>query len=146
MRFFRIFCVVVAAVLLFNIPVYAGENTARSSSYIALYDSALVKGTGTELNVWFHVVGTDTMDEIGAREIRVQQRSSPDENWKTVITFRSENYPTMICQNTGYHSTHVTCRVTPGYYYRAIVIIYAAKDNGSGSIADYAEVIYIPPL
>lgn len=145
MRSLKMLCLVMAAVLMLNIPVYADEPAVCSSSYIDAYDSALSRGVGAEFHIWFHVMGTGTMDEIGASEIRVQQSPTGTGDWTTVKIFRKADYPKMVCQNSGYHNTHVTYYGLSGNYYRAIVLLYAKDSTGEGVIIDYAEVLYLSP-
>ena len=142
----KMICIVTALAIAFAVPVHAKEVETRSSAYISAYDSALVAGTGPELHIWFNVLGSGRMDEIGASEIKVQRSPTGTGDWTTVKIFTKADYPQMVCQDTGYHNTHVTYYGLTGHYYRAIVTVYAAKGNGAGYLVDYAEVIYLSPI
>ena len=141
----RMVSVLMVLVITMTVPVYAQENNARSNAYISAYDSALFRGTGAEFHIWFQVIGNQRMDEIGASEIRVQQSPTGTGDWTTVKIFRKADYPQMICENTVAHTSHLTYYGLSGNYYRAIVLVYAAKGNGSGCMIDYAEVLYLSP-
>ena len=144
-RFLKILCAVLAAMIALNVPVFAEEVSPRSSAYIAAYDSALSRGIGGEFHIWFQAMGKNTMDEIGASEIKVQQSPTGTGDWTTVKIFRKTDYPQMVCEDTIYHEAHVTYYGLTGNYYRAIVTIYAKKGNGEGVLFDYAEVLYLSP-
>lgn len=144
-KFLRMISVLMALVIMLTVPVYAQENNTRSNAYISAYDSALFRGIGGEFHIWFRVVGTEIMDEIGALEIKVQQSPTGTGDWTTVKIFRKADYPQMICENTAGHTSHLTYYGISGNYYRAIVTVYAAKGNGTGCMIDYAEVLYLSP-
>ena len=140
-KFKRRICVILVVAMVLAIPVYAEEAQTRSSAYISMYDSYLYKSASNQIQVWFEVGGMGIMDEIGCSEIRVQRSSTGTGNWVTMKTYYPEDYPEMLSENDYSHIDYVTYTGTPGYYYRAIVIIYAKKGSGFGEIIDYAEVL-----
>lgn len=133
-------CVLLAAVLVMAVPARAEATNTRESMYFTAYDSFIQKTSGTTFQVWFDVIGYNTMDKLGTSCIKVQ-RSTDGQNWATVKTYLSSNYPNMICDNTFAHSGCVTYTGSVGYYYRAYVTFYASKDGGVGLRYDYAETI-----
>ena len=141
-NFIKVVCVIMALACLLSMPVYADDGSAYSSAFFAAYDSFLRNPSGTIIRIWFDVMGNGTMDEIGASSI-VLQRSSDGINWTAVKTFLPENYPKMICENTGLACDYVVYSGYSGYYYRAYVEFYAKNSRGTGYIWDYSEVIYL---
>lgn len=130
-RFVRIVCLLLVFASLASITAYAQEQATRASSYLSSYRAYCTKTSSTTVRVTFQVIGTDTMDEIGAKTIKVQY-SSDQVNWTTAKTFNSSSYSSMIDYNTGMHGTELSCTVPSGKYYRAEVTFYASKGNGFG--------------
>ena len=137
-RFARLICLVMVFTLLAAIPAHAAETSARASDYFASYRAYVTKLSSTELGVAFHVVCVSRMDEVGVSRIRVQ-RSSDGTNWTTVHTFNKSAYTNMTDTNTYSHGSTVSCSITPGYYYRAIVDFYAKNSSGSAAHFYYTE-------
>lgn len=140
-KILRSICVFMAIALTMAVPVSAEEVSTRSSSFIAAYSASICKASETQIEVWFEVIGTGMMDEIGAREIKIQRSASGTGNWITVRTFYGVNHSNMICDDTYAHYSYVTYNGTPGYYYRAIVTIYAKNDTGTGATYAYTKVL-----
>lgn len=139
-RLIQYFCVLLAVVLVMAVPARAEAANTRESAYFSAYDSFLWKTSGTTFQVWYDVIGNGTMDKLGVSCIKVQ-RSTDGQNWTTVKTYLSSNYPDMICENTFSHGGYVTYTGSIGYYYRAYVTFYATKGTGTGLRYDYAETI-----
>lgn len=86
---------------------------------------------------WYEVTAVKGMDELGASQIRLQ-RSADGVTWTTVKTYSSNDYSSMICENTGTHGGYATySNVSSGYYCRARVDHYAKLGNGYGTYTDY---------
>ena len=139
-RFSRSICVVLVIGMLLAVPVFAEtetEATPYASSYFISYCAYLYKTTGNTFEVWFEVAARDGMDELGVSEIKVQ-RSADGTNWTTMWTYTPENYPQMICENTGSHGDCVTYYGIAGYDYRAYVTFYAKNSRGFAERYVYA--------
>ena len=130
-RFTRITCLIIVLSFLVAVPIYATEESQRASSYFSSYRAYCYKASSTNLRVYFSVVATSDMDELGTSTIKVQ-RSSDGTNWTTVKTYTKENYPQMIDTDTGSHSSYVSYTAASGYYYRAYVTFYAKNSAGTG--------------
>lgn len=142
-RFTRSVCVILALALLLSAPAYAAsEATSWSSTFFASYDTFLYQTSATQFQIWIDVVARRPMDELGACYIEVQ-RSSDGENWLFIDSYEPEDYPQMICENTGFHADCVTFNGPAGYYYRAYVIIYAKNSTGFGERYLYTETIFL---
>lgn len=141
-KFINAVCILMSLVCFLSVPVYAENGSTYSSVFFCAYDSFLRNPSGTIIQIWFDVAGNGTMDEIGASSI-VLERSSDGIQWTAVKTFLPENYPKMICENTGLACDYVVYSGYYGYYYRAYVELYAKNGRGTGYIWDYSEVIYL---
>ena len=142
-RFIRCVSLIMIAAILLAVPVSAAENgDARASSYFACSSVYLYKTSALTFRAWFDVTGLDIMQEIGARTIKIQ-RSEDGESWIDVKIFSRADYSTMICANTARHASYVTYTGTPGYYYRAYIVLYAKDSNGSGEWYRYTSPIQL---
>ena len=137
----RILCFMMAVVTLFVVPVSAEESSSYSSIFFCSYDSAIY-ATGRTLEIWFDVVSNGTVQEVGVSSI-ILQRSTNRSNWSTVKTFYPDDYPQMICYNTGIAYDYVTYTGSYGYYYRAYVTFYAKSSRGTGNAYQYSETVYL---
>ena len=83
-----------------------------------------------EFEIWFSVMGTDTMDEIGTLSIMVYEVNS-DGSLTWVKTFLHEDNPSMLRYNYFCHCDHVSFQGSSSKTYKAYVCIWAGK-NGNG--------------
>lgn len=131
------FLKLIALALVFSMlaPSFATAATAETiqpyaSSYLTSYNSYIsVVGSG-KIQVRFHAMGTDDMDEIGVLSIKLYE-STDNTNWTRVKTYSYENYSSMLAYDDFYHSSYVSYQGVAGRYYKAYVCIWAGKD-GSG--------------
>ena len=100
----------------------------------------LNKTTALKFQAYFSVAAFNSMDELGASSIKIQQ-SSDGSNWTTVKTYTKAAYPYLIGRDTGIHSAFVTYTGTTGYYYRAQITLYAKQGNGIGELVRYTSRI-----
>ena len=140
----RYISLIVIISIMLVMPVSADISNSRASAYFSSYDSAIDRITNTEFEVWYDVVATGTMDELGVSSIEIQ-RSKTLIAWETVETYYPEDNPQMIYENEFFVYDCVTHTGEPGYFYRAYVTFYARKGTGTGYLYDYAETFYINP-
>lgn len=103
----------------------------QSSMYLGHY-TAYIRTNGSKLTVYYNVVGTTTMDEIGAAKI-VVYKSKDKSSWTSMRTYMYTEYSNLLGTNTIMYGSHVNYSGTTGYYYRAVVTIYASKGDGCDS-------------
>lgn len=137
-QFMKMVCIVLAVSVLLAVPVFAEqEETPWASAYFISYSTYLYRTTGTQFEVWFDVSARNVMTELGVSSILLQE-SSDGENWTTVKTYEPEDYPQMICENTGSHAGCVSYTGLAGRDYRAYVTFYAKNSSGIGKRFVYA--------
>lgn len=102
----------------------------RASSYLSAYNTYICAMGSGRLQIWYEVMGTGDMDEIGTLKIMLYE-SSDNVNWTWKKTFLHESYSSMLASDDFYHSSYVSYNGTAGKYYKAYVCIWAGK-NGSG--------------
>lgn len=137
-NFLKVLCAILVISMVLSVPVFAAEETNPwSSAFFVLYSTYLYRTTGTQFEIWFEVDARDVMQELGVNSILLQE-SSDGENWITVKTYEPEDYPQMICENTGSHAECVSYTGRTGYDYRAYVSFYAKNSSGIGERYVYA--------
>ena len=122
---------VIVIVLCLSTTVSASGVEMRASEYLNRYSAYVYPEGSGEISIWFEVMGTTTMDEIGALSIRLQEKSSTSSTWTYVKSYSHVNYPNLLGYNTGFHSSGVYYSGKVGYSYRAEVTVWAGK-NGDG--------------
>lgn len=140
-RFARYIGVLMVAVLVLTSTAFATENIEPRGSYYFICSSVYLyreNASDRTFEAWFDVTGTHTMKKIGAQLLKIQ-RSSDGENWTTMKTYRMEDYPEMICENTFQHDYCFTYTGTSGYYYRTYVELYAEDSSGTGEWYKYSS-------
>ena len=144
-RFLRCVCLVLAMTLCLSVPAFAAaapEAGTYSSAYFAVTDQYLWRVSDTEVQVWFEVIAMRGMEQLGTSLIKVQ-RSTDQSNWETMQVYTPEDYPQMLCPNTGAHSECVSYTYTSGYYYRAFVTFYATRNGGIGKFSMYTPIMWL---
>ncbi len=122
-------------VLILMTPFSANAAEAETimplaSYYLDAYNTYICDMGSGRIQIWYEVMGTGDMDEIGVLSIKLYE-SSDNQNWTRVKTFSHENYSSMLAEDDWYHCSYVSYQGTAGKYYKAYVCIWAGK-NGSG--------------
>lgn len=101
-----------------------------ASRYLSAFNTYVCAMGNGELQIWFEVMGTGDMDEIGTLSIMLYE-STDDSNWSYVTTFLHEDYDTMLIEDDFYHLDYVPYyNAVKGRYYKAYVCIWAGKNGG----------------
>ena len=131
---YKIFAFVLILSLMLPCPVSAATADTiqpRASYFLSAYSAYVYVTDAGEVQVWFDVMGTGDMDEIGALSI-ILYESSDGVNWTWVEAFLHEDCDTMLFYNDWVVSSHVSY---PGgstaKQYKAYVGVWAGK-NGDG--------------
>lgn len=119
-RFFIVLTLVTVMIIPMCVPAFA-----RASDYLMSYGGSVCK-SGSTVYVNFSVMGTGTMDDIGALSITVYKK---DGTW--VDTFQHNTTSGMIDHNTGFHAGTVSFTGDANTTYKAYVGVYAGKNGGS---------------
>ena len=140
-RFTKCICLLLVCVMMFSTTAFAAEpDDSRASNFFAGSSVYFWNTSGRNYQIWFDVTAVGTMQKLGASEITVQ-RSTDNSNWTTVKTYLMGNYPQMIATNTGVHANYVSFTATSGYYYRAIVYLYAKNSSGEGNMREVTATV-----
>ena len=101
-----------------------------ASKYLTAYNTYICAVGGGDIQIWFEVMGTGDMDELGTLRIMLYE-STDNVNWTWKKTYSHESYDTMLIEDDYWHMDCVTYDGVAGRYYKAYVCIWAGK-NGSG--------------
>lgn len=141
-QFMRLVALVLVLATVMAVPVWASAAEERASQFFMSSNVYLHKETSTTFLACFSVTAMGEMDELGAKSIKIQ-RSADGSDWLTVRTF-SKDYDThLICSNTSSHATYVSYNGSTGYYYRALITLYAKNDEGTGEWHRYTSSILL---
>ena len=110
--------------------VAAEDLQPYASKYLSLYNTYICDMGSGRIQIWYEVMGTGDMDEIGTLSIRLYEVNS-DGSLTWVKTFLHDDYPTMLTTNDYYHCSYVSYQGSSSKTYKAYVCIWAGK-NGSG--------------
>ena len=110
----------------------ATGNVAQpyASKYLSAYNTYICAVGGGDIQIWFEVMGTDDMDELGTLRIMLYE-STDNVNWTWKKTFLHEDTPGMLIEDDFWYMNYVPYDGVTGRYYKAYVCIWAGK-NGSG--------------
>ena len=124
-------CLVIALTVPLSVSAAQSEPIMPLASYyLDAYNTYICDMGNGRLEIWFDVMGTGDMDEIGVLSIKLYE-SSDNTNWTRVKTYSHENYSSMLAYDDWSHISYVSYQGTAGKYYKAYVCIWAGK-NGSG--------------
>lgn len=130
--FLKMVAIILTLFLLMPTHVLAAttENVQPCASYYLTSYSAYVYVTSTgEVQVWFDVMGTGDMDEIGSLAIMLYD-TTDDTNWKLLKTFLHDKNDGMLFYNDYYVSSHVSWTGgSTSKQYKAYVCVWAGKDG-----------------
>lgn len=106
------------------------EIQPYASKYLTAYNTYICDMGDGEYQIWYEVMGTGDMDEIGTLSIMLYEVNS-DGSLTWVKTFLHEDYNTMLSYDDWYHCSYVSYLGSSSKTYKAYVCIWAGKD-GSG--------------
>lgn len=114
-------------ILVFTLAIPASARASEYFNYTSVYADDLGNGT---IRIQVHVLGTGTMQEIGATQVIVYEEQS-DGSYDPVRTYTRSEYPSLISYNRASHVSYITHYGTPGKSYYALCALYAKNSTGS---------------
>lgn len=101
-----------------------------ASNYLTLYSAYVYVTSSGEVQVWFDVMGTGDMDEIGALSIMLYE-SSNGTDWSRVESFLHDSTSGMLFKDDYYVSSHVSwAGGSTSKQYKAYICVWAGKNGG----------------
>lgn len=130
----RLLSILFALVLVIPQTAFAAtpdSSQPYASRYLTSYSAYVYVTSSGTVQVWFDVMGTGDMDEIGALSI-ILYESSDGTNWTRVKSFLHESTEDMLFEDDYYVSSHVSwANGSTSKQYKAYVCVWAGK-NGTG--------------
>ena len=124
-------CLIFSIVFPFSVSATTEEIVQPyASRYLTAYNTYICRVNGNEIQIWYEVMGTGDMDEIGVLSIELYEVNS-DNSLTWIKTFLFEDYDTMLVYDDWYHCSYVSYHGSSTKTYKAYVGIWAGK-NGSG--------------
>ena len=119
----------------------AEEIQPYASKFLTSYNTYICRiGTSGEIQIWFDVMGTGTMDEIGILSIELYEVKS-DGSVKWLKTYLHEDYSSMLIENDWFHSSYVSYQGSTSKTYKAYVCIWAGKNGGGDTRYMWATMV-----
>lgn len=86
-----------------------------------------------DIQIWFDVTGTTTMDEIGAHKIELKEKDGS--SWETIATYNytDAEHSHILSSKKSIYADYVEYSGTVGNEYYATVTVWAGKDGGGDS-------------
>lgn len=115
----------------------------QASYYLDSYNAYMYDAGNGRVRVYFHVQGTDYMDEIGALKIKIYESDDddPDGDWTWKKTFTHDRTSGMLEEDDHYHSGYVSYSGTKGMYYQAYVCVWAGVDGDGDNRYFWTDII-----
>lgn len=132
-QFIRV--IALCLILILSLPVTAdatGNQTVSpyASYYLDAYNTYICDMGNGNFQIWYEVMGTDDMDEIGVLSIILYEVNS-DGSLTRIKSFLYQDYDSMLAYDDYYHYSYVSFKGSSSKTYKAYVCIWAGKD-GSG--------------
>ena len=141
-KLIRCVCLILVCSMVLAIPVSAAEiGNQRATDYFMDYSVYFQPTWGSNYQIWFEVTATGMMDELGVKKITVE-RSTDEVNWSNAGTFNMADYSQMVDRDGAIaHTGYVPYTCTTGYYYRAIVELYAKDGNSTATMTVWTTTL-----
>lgn len=145
-KFSRIMAVILILAMIGSSPALAAEENVvqpRASAFISGTLAYLYDISGTTFGVWFEIIATGIMPEVGVNRIKIQRSTTGTSGWATVKTMYPEDYPEMFATGVMYYANSVSYTGKSGSYYRALVTFYAKNSTGIGEYSCYTDIMLV---
>lgn len=126
--FFLILTLALSATL--TLPVFAAET---ASDYFAATELVAIPTGNGNFVVEFDINATHTMQEVGAKEIKIWEQQS-DGTYENVRTYTRYNTSSLISRNTAFGYGSITYAGTSGTKYYATAALYAKNADGDETL------------
>lgn len=123
-------CMVLCLILPSTVFASSGETMQPyASRYITSYNTYICAVGGGDIQIWFEIMGTGDMDELGTLSI-ILYESTNNSTWTEVATYLHEDNSSMLIEDDYWHMDYVPYDGVQGRYYKAYVCLWAGKNGG----------------
>ena len=134
MRKKKLLVALLAVVLVFAMSATALASDIqpyRASDYLGTYGASITAQANKQMRVYFSVVATGLMDEVGADHITIEKKVNGVWTYDRTISHEDDGYEHMMTSNAAGYAAAVYFTGTVGVEYRATVTVYAGDSTGS---------------
>ena len=103
----------------------------RASYYLTRYSASITAQADRQMRVYFSVVATGLMDEVGADYITIEKKVNGVWTYDRTISHEDDGYEHMMRSNAVTHAAAVYFSGTVGVEFRATFTVYAGDSTGS---------------
>ena len=142
----RFFVKLIAMILVTSLCAPIGAQAAvpktvqpRESVYLWKHTAYVCAMGGGDLEIWFEVLGTGTLAEIGVLKVYLYE-SADNVDFDLVKTYKVANYPNMLWYNNPLCTDHVDYEGVPGRYYKVYVCVWGGDGNTGDARYIWSEV------
>lgn len=100
----------------------------QASSYLVGYTAYICPIGEYDIQIWWHVIGTGTMADIGTLTIFLYE-STDNVNWTWVKTYQHTTYTQMLDHSASRSMDYVFYDGDHECYYKAYVAVYAGDET-----------------
>lgn len=144
LSFIRIIAIILVITLITPCTAMAATyDTVQpyASKFLTSYNTYICRvGTSGQIQIWFDVMGTGTMDEIGVLSIELYEVSS-DGSQTWLKTYQHEDYSAMLIEDDWCHCSYVSYQGSTSKTYKAYVCIWAGKNGGGDTRYMWATMV-----
>lgn len=115
-----------------------------ASDYLSAYSAYICPIGENDIQIWWHVVGTGAMTDIGTLRIRLYE-STDNVNWTHIKTYQHTVYTQMLDHGTGQSVDYVFYDGDHQCYYKAYVCIYAGDGTNGDNRYIWTPVVQGTP-
>lgn len=138
-KFVAIILIIVLSIPTTAIAAETEPVMPLASYYLDAYNTYICRVSGG-IQIWYEVMGTGDMDEIGVLSIELYEVSSTGkETW--IKTFLHEDYESMLATDDWYHCSYVSYPGSSTKTYKAYVCIWAGKNGGGDTRYMWATIV-----
>ena len=138
--------ILVFSLLLPSYVTAATPDTVQptASYYLSAYTSYICPIGEYDIQIWWNVIGTHTMADIGTLRIRLYE-STDNVNWTHVKTYLHSTYTQMLDHGTGQGINYVFYDGDHECYYKAYVSVYAGDGTNGDTRYFWTPVVQGTP-
>ncbi|MBQ6852115.1 MAG: hypothetical protein IJO04_03705 [Oscillospiraceae bacterium] len=116
------------------------EIQPYASKYLSAYNTYICHTGSGQYQIWYEVIGTNDMDEIGVLSIELYEVNS-DNSLTWITTYLYEDHDTMLVYDDWYHCSYVSFQGSSTKTYKAYVCIWAGKNGGGDTRYMWATLV-----
>lgn len=111
------------------------------SSYLDGYGGSCVPQGNGKIGIAFDVSGTDTLNYLGVKDIRLWASSDGGSSWYIAKEYHWTDYPTMMGRMVDSYASGILYSGTAGYRYYAEINFWGGSSSTNGDLRTFTTFI-----